>query len=514
MTTVQTYNQKRHFDKTAEPRGKKAKKRTKKLRFVVQHHVARRDHFDFRLEWDGVLKSWAVPKGPSYNSHDKRLAVQVEDHPYDYRDFEGTIPKGEYGGGTVMIWDEGYWTPTVDAEEGLENGSLKFILDGNRLKGAWALVRMAAKPADKTVNWLLIKERDDLENAFDIGQWTTSSRSGRTMEEIGGSAGDDDPEQESPAKKPAKKPAAKKTSSPAKRKPPSPARATAADNGPLVLEGVTITNPGKVLYKESGVTKGDVARYYHAVADRMLPYMEKRILSAVRCPSGIERACFYKKHPANDSPGVVKIPVASDDKTEEYFYIEDVRGLMTEVQMNTLEFHAWGSRVEALEKPDLMVFDLDPDVGMDLERIRQGVRDLKSILDQLSITSFLKTSGGKGYHVVIPFRAKTTWENFHTFAQNTAKTMEAMWPDRYTSNVRKNQRNNRIFIDWMRNGRGATSIAPYSVRAREGAPVSLPIRWNELNSVTPNGIGMADAIARLRRKDPWADFFTIKQQLK
>ncbi|MCD7897016.1 MAG: non-homologous end-joining DNA ligase [Planctomycetaceae bacterium] len=528
MTTVQAYNQKRHFDKTAEPRGKKARKRTKKLRFVVQHHVARRDHFDFRLEWDGVLKSWAVPKGPSYSSRDKRLAVQVEDHPYDYRDFEGTIPKGEYGGGTVMIWDEGYWSPTVDAEDGLKNGSLKFVLDGNRLKGAWALVRMAPKPADKTVNWLLIKERDEFENAFDIGQWTTSSRSGRTMEEIGES-GNDEPEDamSSSAKKPssktaaaetgspkktAKKPAAKKAASPAKQTPAKAAGPTG--NGPLVLEGVTITNPGKVLYKDSGVTKGDVARYYQAVAERMLPYMEKRILSAVRCPSGIERACFYKKHPANDSPGVVKIPVPGDGKTEEYFYIEDVRGLMTEVQMNTLEFHAWGSRVESLEKSDMMVFDLDPDVGMDLDRIRQGVRDLKSILDQLSITSFLKTSGGKGYHVVIPFRAKTTWDNFHTFAQNTAKTMEAMWPDRYTSNVRKNQRNNRIFIDWMRNGRGATSIAPYSVRAREGAPVSVPISWRELNTVTPNGFGMADAIARLRRKDPWADFFTIKQQLK
>ena len=162
----------------------------------------------------------------------------------------------------------------------------------------------------------------------------------------------------------------------------------------------------------------------------------------------------------------------------------------------------------------MMGFDLDPDEGMALERIRQGVKDLKGMLDQLYLTSYLKTSGGKGYHVVIPFKPVGGWETFHEFARNMAKTMEAMWPDRYTSNVRKDRRNDRIFIDWIRNGRGATSIAPYSVRAREGAPVSMPIAWKELDTVTPDGISMEEAVKRLRRKDPWTGFFDNEQQLK
>ena len=450
---LEEYKRKRHFGETREPSGATSKKTSKGLRFVVQHHIASRDHYDFRLEWDGVLKSWAVPKGPSYDSHDKRLAVQVEDHPLDYRNFEGTIPKGQYGGGVVMIWDEGEWHPSGDAAEGMADGSLKFTLEGNRLKGAWALVRMKPKAGEKNVNWLLIKEKDAYENAFDINKFVTSSKTARTMSEIEeatmekavDSEKSDDPE---PSKIESPKPSTSRTKKKATR-----VRST---------EKVEISHPEKVLYKQSGITKGDIAGYYSKVASRMMPYIENRILSAVRCPGGIETSCFFKKHPANDSRGVVVVPVPENDgSVEQYFYVKDAYGLLSEVQMNTLEFHTWGSRFETLEKPDMMVFDLDPDEGMALERIRQGVKDLKGMLDQLSLTSYLKTSGGKGYHVVIPFKPVGGWETFHEFARNMAKTMEAMWPDRYTSNVRKDRRNDRIFIDWIRNGRGATSIAPY-----------------------------------------------------
>lgn len=296
----------------------------------------------------------------------------------------------------------------------------------------------------------------------------------------------------------------------------APKKSPPKKSGPSnrLLEDTTITHLDKILYKKSGITKGDIAAYYAAVAERMLPYLENRILSVVRCPGGIESSCFYKKHPAKDYRFIHTVPVTSDDGgTEEYYYLSDERGLLSEVQMNTLEFHTWGSRVETLEQPDVMVFDLDPAEGMELERIRQGVKDLKSILDQLSLVSFLKTSGGKGYHVVIPFSPAAGWDAFNEFARNTAKTMAAMWPDRYTSNVRKNRRINRIFIDWIRNGRGATSIAPYSVRAREGAPVSMPIAWKELDTVTPDGISMEEAVKRLRRKDPWEAFFTSDQRM-
>lgn len=482
-TNLKTYNEKRDFDRTKEPQGMPAKEGPGPLRFVVQHHVASRDHFDFRLEWDGTMKSWAVPKGPSYNSKDKRLAVQVEDHPLDYRNFEGTIPKGQYGGGVVMIWDEGEWHPEGDAGEGLADGSLKFILDGSRLRGKWALVRMTPRPGEKNVNWLLIKEKDEFENAYDVAEFTTSVRTGRTMSGI---------EKETEA-------------------PDMPQEKASNES----TEGVTITSPDKVLFEASGITKGDVAQYYRQVSARMMPYLERRIISEVRCPKGIETACFFKKHPSGKGQGIATVDVPSDGGgTEEYYYITGAEGLIAEVQMNTLEFHTWGSRVDTLEKPDIMVFDLDPDEGMDLDQIRRGVRDLKSILDQLSLTSYLKTSGGKGYHIVIPFKPSAGWGKFHDFAQNIAKTMEAMWPDRYTSNVRKNKRNNRIFIDWMRNGRGATSVAPYSVRARDSAPVSMPIAWAELDAIGPKDITMDAALERLSRADPWEDFFRQEQEFK
>ncbi len=178
------YIEKRDFEKTTEPKGK-AEESKEALRFVVQHHMARAEHYDFRLEWEGVLLSWAVPKGPSYDTHDKRLAVKVEDHPIDYRNFEGPIPEGEYGGGTVMLWDEGFWEPIVDVEKGLEKGELKLTLKGKRLKGNWVLVKWKAKSDKKKDNWILIKEKDEYVQDNDgISEYNTSIRTGRTMLEI------------------------------------------------------------------------------------------------------------------------------------------------------------------------------------------------------------------------------------------------------------------------------------------------------------------------------------------
>ena len=184
MSKLEKYNQKRNFKKTQEPTGT-TENPEERLKFVVQHHLARKDHFDLRLEWDGVLLSWAVPKGPSYDTRDKRLAVQVEDHPLEYRNFEGTIPKGEYGGGVVMLWDEGCWVPQGDVAEGLAAGSFKFVLNGIRLKGKWALIRMKVKTGDNKNNWLLIKEKDDYAKTADgISAFSTSIRTGRNMTEI------------------------------------------------------------------------------------------------------------------------------------------------------------------------------------------------------------------------------------------------------------------------------------------------------------------------------------------
>ena len=817
------YKQKRNFARTLEPEGK-AEQGEGDLRFVVQHHLARRDHFDFRLEWDGALLSWAVPKGPSYNTRDKRLAIQVEDHPLEYRNFEGTIPKGEYGGGVVMLWDEGYWEPNGDVDEGLKHGILKFVLRGRRLQGKWALVRLKTKAEEKKENWLLLKEKDEYAKTNDgIAEFTTSIRTGRTMKEIeageeekttknpfnttdvqlaklvktvpqgedwlyelkydgyrilafiesgrvrfmtrngrdytqrfqdaakilgawagdramvldgemavtdvtgktdfqalqnylkhagganltyivfdllalngedlrgqpllkrkekleallkgapptlyysrhvsgkgqeslaaaceaglegivgkkagsvysgtrngdwiklkcaqrqeliiggytlsaqktsglsslllgvyegeeliyAGRAGTGFSEAErlelatkfeslkrsqSPFKEAPKARSKEKifwlepelvaeikfaewtednllrqasflglrtdkdpkdirrehmeqgegdktqTLPPGKEKESAKERESAMkekSSANIVIEGIKITNPDKVIFENPPITKGDVVRYYEQVAGRMLPYVSRRILSLVRCPKGISDPCFYKKHPGPGSREVVTFPVTgSDGQTEDYFYLESPAGLISEAQMGTLEFHIWGSRIDELEKPDMMVFDLDPDEGMDLNQVRQGVRDLKSILNELALNSYLKTSGGKGYHVIVPLQPAASWEVFYDFAKRVAQVMEQKWPDRYTSNVRKAKRAGKIFIDWIRNGRGATSIAPYSLRARNGATVSMPITWDELDRVAPDGINMAEALQRIADADPWQDFFRNEQQLR
>lgn len=456
------YNRKRNFNKTKEPKGKKESSK-KKLRFVVQHHLARKDHYDFRLECNGVLKSWAVPKGPSYKTKDKRLAIMVEDHPLEYRKFEGTIPKGEYGGGTVMIFDEGYYEPVNDIKKGLKEGSLKFELRGKRLKGLWTLVHF------KEDNWLLIKEKDKFVDYKDINSFKTSIKTGRTMEEIENGI--------------------------IKRK-----------NTKDIVEGIKISNPDKLIYNCPKISKIDVVKYYQKVSKRMMPYLENRLISVVRCPDGINGEQFFKKHLEDDRIGISKVKLKNkSSKKEDYYYINDITGLINEAQMNSIEFHIWGSHVKSIEKPDIIIFDLDPDEKLSLKKLRDGVRDLKNILDQLKLKSYLKTSGGKGYHIVVPIN-NVNWKETRKIAKDIATLMETKWPDKYTSNIRKEKRNGKIFIDWVRNTRGATSVAPYSLRTRKNATVSMPIAWKDLDKIKPNEITMKKAIERLKLSDPWADF--------
>ena len=451
MSKLQEYNKKRNFNKTKEPIGKSSKK-AKKLRFCVQHHIARKDHYDLRLEWNGVLKSWAVPKGPSYNDKDKRLAIMVEDHPTTYRNFEGTIPKGEYGGGTVMLWDRGYWEPVKGYKPNFKEGPIKFILKGKRLKGLWTLVKLKDDN-----NWLLIKDEDEYHLYDNINEFNTSIKTGRTMDEITGN-----------------------------------------------IKNIEITNPNKVIYKNPKVTKMDIVNYYKAVSKRMLPLIENRLISTIRYPNGSNGDKFYKKHFLNIHGFLGKKKIVNkEEKQNDYYFIKDINGLISEVQMNSYEFHIWGCKQNDLRHADMLVFDLDPDELLSLKKLRDGVKDLKSILDEYHLESFLKTSGGKGYHVVVLLNAKVTWKNARIITKNIAKLMEATYPDKYTSNMKKENRKNKIFIDWQRNIKASTSVAPYSLRIRKKLTVSMPISWNELNKIKPDEITIEEAIKRLKRKDPW-----------
>lgn len=808
---LKQYNKKRNFEKTNEPKGNIKNSTDDKLHYVIQHHMARREHYDLRLEWNGSLLSWAIPKGPSYNPADKRLAVEVEPHPFDYKDFEGTIPKGEYGGGTVMLWDEGYWQPIGDTNDGLEKGSLKFILHGERLKGKWALVRLKQNEKENQNNWLLLKDKDDFSQTNNgINEFTTSVRTNRTMSEI--EQGMNKKVTKNPTnsvdlqlaklvdkapngdnwifepkfdgyrivaffedkkarlitrngkdysahfkdiatslevffqnkalildgeiviidengksnfqalqnfmKKPTnqeltyvifdilalngedlrnkqlidrknileklmqnapnnlyyskhiigngktsfesacefnlegiigkkidsiysgtrngdwiklkcdyrqefvvggytvsdkqnnglsslllgyydnnkliyagragtgytekdRKDLAKKLQSTIQENSPfenfkdkrsnedifwvqpkevaeikfaewttdnllrqasfkglridktaKSVQREQSDNiikmkntaeakikpklkdGDIEIGGIRVSNPNKVVFEYPTITKQEVVEYYAKVAEHMLMFVGGRILSTVRCPKGIGEDCFFKKHPGQTAKEIVVTPISTNSGTEDYFYIDQPKGFIQEAQMGTLEFHTWGSKVDNIDKPDMMVFDLDPDEGMPLAKIRQGAKDLKSVLEELSLESFLKVSGGKGYHIVVPFIPAVDWETFSSFAKRVAELMESKWADRYTSNIRKNKRDGKIFIDWVRNGRGATSIAPYSLRARQGANVALPIAWSDLDTIPPNGITMQNSINSLSKYHPWKNFHNIKQSLK
>lgn len=439
------YNKKRNFNKTSEPVGKIGK-RSKKLRFCVQHHLASKDHFDLRLEYNGVLLSWAIPKGISYNPKDKRLAIRVENHPLSYRHFEGNIPLEEYGGGVVLLFDEGYYELIK-----YSNSLIKFILHGKRLKGMWTLTKF------KENNFLLVKDKDYYVNYIDTNKYKRSIKTGRTFKEIKNNE---------------------------KRK------------------KIDVSSKDKIIV--SNITKEDIMNYYKTVSVRMLPFLENRIISVKRAPSGVKMGIFLKKHLENQDEYLEKIKI----KNKDYFYILDELGLLSEVQMNSYEFHIWSSNVSNLGYPNMMVFDLDPDENLNLDVLRQGVRDLKRILDNLNLKSFLKTSGGKGYHVIVPFQEKITWKKFYKISENIALLLEKSYPDRYTTKIRKKDRKNKIFIDYLRNQKGATTVAPYSIRLKENAPVSMPIAWSDLNKIKPNEITMDKALKMIKKKDPWKDFFS------
>ena len=460
--SLESYQAKRNFKKTKEPRGK-VKKLVSEHVFVIQHHLARKGHFDLRFLWNGILKSFAVPKGLSLIPSDKRLAILVEDHPFAYRNFEGVIPQGEYGGGTVMIYDEGIWEPVSDVVD-FKKRELKFILHGKRYKGRWTLVPF------REDDWLLIKEKDEFTSSKNF-LYSTSVRTGKTMEEI--------------------------------------AHPLKTSYSRYIVEGVQISNPDKLVFTQPNVTKFSLVQYYDQVFLRMFPYLERRLCSTVRCPNG---ESFYKKHFDDVAKGMKKVLLRKDgEKRRDYYYIQNKVGLLSEVQMNGYEFHIWGCKVKKMTRPDMMVFDLDPDEGLSLQKVREGVRDLKSILDELGLVSFLKTSGGKGYHVVVPFTSFTSWKSFTETSFRIAKLMEEKWPLKYTANMSKRMRKGKIFVDWMRNKKGSTSVAPYSVRLRKKATVSMPISWRELDKVAPDEITIFNALERLKRKDPWENFFLISQ---
>jgi bifunctional non-homologous end joining protein LigD len=835
---LKDYEQKRDFTRTAEPKpeSKRASKSASKSargqdagwRFVVQKHDARRVHYDLRLELGGTLKSWAVTKGPSLIVGEKRLAVRTEDHPLQYLDFEGNIPKGEYGGGAMIVWDGGRWEPAVDPDKGLAKGHLEIVLYGTRLKGRWHLVRMRPRPGERKEQWLLIKAEDEFARQPgdpDITEEeTTSTVSGRTTEELAAEgalrkdhAGRAEVKEtrKTAVPDPGKVRGARKGILPAfiepslpqvTDKPPSGAKwvheikydgyrtqaridgrkvqlltrkgldwtsrfpnvdaalkklglssalidgeivvedsaglpnftllqadlslgrrdrfryfvfdllycegfdltnATLLDrkallqeivgglpdaspirfsehlaqDGPMMfehacrlgLEGIVskrgdlpyrpgrgehwlkakavlrqefvilgyipstvakglvgalllgyfdsgtlyyagrvgtgyssdqarsladtlekiaaakpklgnslpdgaekgvrwaeprlvceveyrswtadklirqssfiglredrppeeivlettpsgpksdrgreltrarLTHPERILWPEPGVTKEGLAEFYCDIADWILPHLSGRVLSLVRHPSGVDQKGFFAKHAWHGlSTAVRRVDVGEKDKM---LVLDSLEGLIELVQAGVVEIHPWGSTVEHLEHPDRLIFDLDPADDVPWSAVIEAATDVRDRLEDSGLKSFVKTSGGKGLHVVLPIEPRTSWEDAKKFTQSIAETMAKARPDRYVAIMSKSARRGRIFIDYIRNGRGATAVAAYSTRALPVASVSTPLAWDELSETIRADHFRIDNLRQrldVLKDDPWPDFFTIRQRL-
>ncbi len=847
MAGLKTYKAKRRFDVTSEPKGKVRK--TRGNAYVIQKHDATRLHYDLRLELDGVMKSWAVTRGPSLNPDDKRLAVEVEDHPIDYNTFEGSIPKGQYGGGTVMIWDRGSWEPEFDPHKGLAKGHLQFFLHGDKLQGGWHLVRMHRRRGETRNNWLLIKGKDDAARGPKgkdiLEEMPRSASTGRDLKEIAAGA----PKKKIKKTKAIKKSPASRRDTPARQKKAKaaalpafvePALATLAgkapsadgwiheikfdgyrlqarleggrvrlltrrgldwtrkfepianrigrlraetalldgelvvddengvssfsllqqdlkdgrtdrmtyyafdllhlngvdlrklplderkaqltallgresksgqlrlsesidESGPVLykhacrlgLEGiiskrshapyrsgrghdwlkikcsnrqelvvagyvpstadpyaigalvlgyyedrtlkyagrvgtgythklardlfkrlkamrndkmpfaslpaeergriraiwaepklvaeiefrgwthsdhvrqasfqglredkrakdvvrerivvataaaaakaaptkrssaarvkaktskpdemaghVRLTHPERVYWEDAGVTKRDLADHYALVWKWMKPHVAGRVIAIVRCPDGVAGQCFFQKHA---SAGIDEkfLHLVKEPDGDKSITVDDLDGVIALAQSGGLEIHIRGSHRDHLEKADRLVFDLDPGPGVTWKEIIAAAKDVRERLAGIKLKTFVKTSGGKGLHVVLPIKP-TPWNETKAFCRAVAEAMEADDPDKYVSSAIKAKRGGRIFIDYLRNSREATAVAPYSTRARPGAAVAVPIDWSELGKLkSADQYTVRNIAQRLGKmtKDPWAAMPKLKQSL-
>jgi bifunctional non-homologous end joining protein LigD len=798
------YRRKRDFTLTPEPAGKRAKRSPRQARgksrqalgFVIQKHAARRLHYDFRLEWDGVLRSWAVPKGPSLDPAVKRMAVQVEDHPIPYGEFEGEIPQGQYGAGSVAIWDRGQWIPEGDVAKGLRDGKLRFTLEGQKLHGGFTLVRMHSREGGRQPSWLLIKEKDEharvaaefdvlaegevsvkdaprrkaraalprmlspqlatlasapptagdwlyelkfdgyrllarvdgkevrcftrsgqdwtsrlpalvkalqqlkpgrawidgeiavlnendapdfqqLQNAFSLERTAdiryfvfdllfhagedlrelpqrerrerlrkligrsrgpvqfsqslqgdprallaasaaagfegimgkrgdASYQSGRSRDwiklksgprqefvvggftdprgsrtgfgslllgvhdaqgklryagnvgtgfddrtlatlrkELGGLQADTSPFEDAPRRVgPGRLEAhwikpkmiaeisfagwtsdghvrqgvfqgLRKDKDPrqiTREKAQQPKQATAPASKP----SPRVTHPDRIIDKSSGATKGELVAYYARVAELILPHLANRPVALIRAPSGIGGQQFFQKHAeAKSLPDVDRLPKRLDPGEPQLLAINSEAGLLSAAQMNMVELHTWNATTAAINKPDRLVFDLDPGAGVDWKIIREDAVLVKGLLDELQIRSFVKTSGGKGLHVVVPLQPSLAWDPLKAFSKRLVQHLARVIPDRFVAKSGPDNRVGKVFVDYLRNGRGATTACAWSARLRPGLPVSVPLQWSELaamNCAPAWTIHHCDDRLSLGN-EPWKDYERSRQSL-
>jgi bifunctional non-homologous end joining protein LigD len=488
------YRKKRQFAVTPEPHGSDDDCHGDgPLLYAIQKHMASRLHYDLRLQWSGVLLSWAIPKGPSLDPAVKRLAMRTEDHPVEYGNFEGVIPAGQYGAGTVMLWDRGTWQPEdTDVDASLQRGEIRFTLEGKKLQGSWVLVRTRSFGKDA---WLLIKHRDQYASSKDVTQQEPRSvASGRLLAEIARDSGGN-------------------IARASQGDPSATQRIPTSAKLPIA-----VSHPDKIFWPDEGYTKLDLVEYYNAIFPHLAPYVKDRILSLERCPDGMQGECFFQKQkPKGMPPGTPTKRIAHADNPAESTEYVVGGSLVTELALANLgciAVHTMASRATSPRQPDWVCFDLDPESGNFSDAARAGLH-IKDALDQMKLVSFAKTSGSRGMHVLVPIRTGPDADEVLAFAESFVARVAAAHPDELTIEHSVAARRGRVYLDPFRNGFAQTVVAPYSVRRRAKAPISTPLDWPEVRpTLVPSGFNLGNFAQRLKRADPWSDFFHSRQSLK
>jgi DNA ligase D-like protein (predicted polymerase)/DNA ligase D-like protein (predicted 3'-phosphoesterase) len=473
------YNSKRDFDETTEPKATVDKSDAPV--FVIQRHEASRLHYDFRLELGGVLKSWAVPKGPTLYPADKRLAVLVEDHPISYAKFKGTIPEGNYGAGRVEIWDSGSFyfvdensneITEAEAKKWFKSGQLKFSLKGRKLKGEFALVQLKKDETGKS--WLLIKHKDKYATSV---AYNSEDQVNASTNQTKASNVNEQPASLIPASGDSPYKVGRKT--------------------------VPLTNLNKVYWPQEGYTKGDMIRYYESVSKFILPYLKNRPLSLKRNPNGITEEGFYHKDAGENAPAWMKVENIYSDSSHKiihYLVCNDLPSLVYIANLGCIEMNPWNSRVGTLDNPDYMVIDLDPADENSFEQVIEAANVVHEIFSKNGAESYCKTSGASGLHIYIPMGAKYTYEQVKEFGHIIATMVVEQIPSFTTIERPLNKRKGRMYIDFLQNRQGQTLASAYSIRPKPGATVSTPLEWKEVKKgLHPSQFTIKNVISRFEK---------------
>ncbi|HET9498750.1 MAG TPA: DNA polymerase ligase N-terminal domain-containing protein [Marmoricola sp.] len=487
---LSTYREMRDFDRTAEPAGGSGTAHEGR-RFVVQRHRASSRHYDLRLEIDGVLASWAVPKGPTLDPSVKRMAIHVEDHPLEYASFEGVIPKGEYGGGDVIVWDQGTWEPhdTDDPAAAVADGELHADVFGEKLRGRLVLLRRGASEDGKE-NWLLVHKHDEhAVEGWDPEDHPRSVVSGRTNEEVKADPG---------ARWHSDKPAAEAEESLGRDwQPPSEDELAALDDlgedGTWDVFGrsLNVTNLDKVLFPardgEDTVTKRDLLRFAALVAPVSVPYLEGRALNLHRYPDGVDSKGFWNKKRPSYAPDWLTAwdnPLADPGETQTYLVADEPAALVWVANFGALEWHPWTSRTEEAECPTYALFDIDPGGDTTWEQVLDLARLHRTAFEQLGVRGQPKVTGSRGIQVWVPIRPGPSFDETRAWVESVSRTVGKVFPELVSWKWVKRERGGRARLDYTQNAINKTLVAPYSCRPRPGAPVSMPIGWHELDDPT------------------------------